>query len=140
MSQINLKLVYPRDVNPQQFNGLLLSFFDAVSSVTEGTRKATYFNHFYRERLNKKEKRVLSAVLGQLLKQLSKMNEATLVEEKFPSELPKEFDRIINHFSLLFERYDFEGADSFSSDPFLNGRVIERCFAESEKTHGGEND
>lgn len=118
-NQIQLRILIPQDSKKESFIGLFLSFLSAVSEVTEGTRKATFLNQFYRERLDKKDKRLLSGTLGQLLKQLEKLNESDSLNESIleTEVIPQEFMKLFHRFHLN-ERYDFEGASSFSSDPF----------------------
>ena len=116
--QIQLRVVFPPSLKQEEFVGLFLSFLSAVSEVSDGTRKSTYLNQFYRERLNKNEKRVISSSLGQLLKQLGKMNESFQINEssKDSEKLPPVFLELFKRFQLN-EMFDFDGAASISSGP-----------------------
>ena len=117
-NQIQLRVLIPPREKKDKFVGLFLSFLSAVSEVTDGTRKATFLNQFYRERLDKNEKRLLSATLGQLLIQLNKMNESERLNESSSIEddfkIPQEILKLFHNFRVN-ERFDFEGAASFSS-------------------------
>lgn len=116
-TQIQLRILIPTNEKKDSVVGMFLSFLSAVAEVTEGSRKSTYLNQFYRERLDRKEKRVLSAILGQLLQQLNKMNETTSITETLNhslDEIPQTFLRLLKDFSIR-ESFDFEGAASFSS-------------------------
>lgn len=118
-TQIQFRIIIPNKERKDHFVGILLSFLSAVSEVTDGTRKATFLNQFYRERLDKNDKRLLSATLGQLLTQLSKMNEGLLNESDqslIVDKIPRPFLDVLHNFRVN-ERFDFEGATSFSSGP-----------------------
>lgn len=139
-NQIILRILVPRGTKEDHFVGLFLSFLDAVSEVTEGTRKSTYLNQFYKVRLNKFERRLLSGALGQLLKQLSKMNENIQLDESSQfqkDKIPQVFIDLFHSFSIN-EQLDFDDADFVSSGP-LTGRAIERETTVSLTT-GGKNE
>lgn len=136
-NQINLRILVPHGTKEDHFVGLFLSFLDAVSEVTEGTKKASFLTQFYKERLNKLERRLLSGALGQLLKQLSKMNEKEQLDESsqfHEDKIPKVIIDLFHSFSIN-EQFDFDDADFVSSGP-LTGRAIERETTVSLKTGG----
>lgn len=68
--KINLTLPIPRTEQITHVSGMLLSFLSAYEEFTEGRRKLAYLNFFYRERLNKRDKRLFSYLLRELIKQL----------------------------------------------------------------------
>lgn len=138
-TQIQLRFLIPANEKREPVIGMFLSFLSAVAEVTEGSRKSTYLNQFYRERLDKKEKRVLSAILGQLLQQLNKMNESSPVSESIDSleeKLPQSFLRLLKDFSIR-ESFDFEGAASFSSGS-LDRQSYRTESSELDLQSGGE--
>ena len=57
MSTINLKIQVPSDSNEEAIKGILLSILTGNIDIMLKKRKGSYLNHFYFERLNRKEKR-----------------------------------------------------------------------------------
>jgi len=68
----SLKVPTITGMKSEQINGLLLSYLSAATEVTEGKRKVSYLTHFYKERLNKFERKKLSLILDHLISQLAK--------------------------------------------------------------------
>lgn len=71
---LTLKVPTISGLKPDQVEGILLSFLSAAIDVFDGKRKTTYLIHFYRERLDRNERKKLTLILEHLCKQLTKDN------------------------------------------------------------------
>jgi len=87
-------------VKDRHLQGMLLSLFSAVEDIVLQRRKATYLNHFWRERLSRDEKRILLRALGELTSQLRTRNEAIYedVNQTDNLRLPEEFSSFLHKF------------------------------------------
>jgi hypothetical protein len=101
---LNLRIPRISGMKDDQVHGLLLSFLSAATEVTEGRRKISYLSHFYRERLNRFEKKKLLFLLETLISQLSKSemkSHVDLIASSDPTTgIPKEF----KDYFLFFKR------------------------------------
>lgn len=70
MTSINLKIQVPSDSNEEAIRGILTSIIMGNTDILLKKRKGSYLNHFYFERLNRKEKRWTLNVLDQMSKKL----------------------------------------------------------------------
>jgi len=99
---LNLKVPTVTGMKPEQVNGLLLSYLTAVAEVTEGHRKASFLSHFYKERLNRFERKKLILVLNHLISQLAEQGskKVHLLSSVDPQEskLPDEFAEFLLYF------------------------------------------
>lgn len=98
---LNLRIPRLSGMKDEQVNGLLLSFLSAVTEVTEGKRRASYLSHFYRERLNRFEKKKLLLLLETLISQLSKEQRGDhelVASSNWTPGLPKEFSKYFQFF------------------------------------------
>jgi hypothetical protein len=95
----NLKVPSISGMKQSDIRGLLLSFLTTVTEVTEGQRKVSYLSHFYRERLNRFEKKKLILILNHFISQLSEENGKTQIR----SSVDSQEERIPKHFSDFFQ-------------------------------------
>lgn len=58
----------------EEIVGLLTSFFDVIEQIHDRERKASYYTHFYQERLNKNDRIVISRFLNYVISSLTKEN------------------------------------------------------------------
>jgi predicted membrane metal-binding protein len=85
-----------------QVNGLLLSFLSSVTEVTIGRKQTSYLSHFYRERLNKFEKKRLILLLETLKSQLSEgKGENSEIRSSVHPDL--EVSKVFSDFFQLFK-------------------------------------
>lgn len=70
MSTINFKIQVPSDSKEEDIKGILLSILNGNIDILLKKRKGSYLNHFYFERLNRKEKRWVLNVFDQISKKL----------------------------------------------------------------------
>lgn len=104
---ITFKIKVPHDMNESQFKGMFLSFITAVEDVALKRRKATYIQHFFRERLDRREKRTLRSSLGQIINQLQEKKSKILNKETANlsgTKIPKEFLSILETFQSVKEK------------------------------------
>lgn len=80
MSIINLKIQIPSDSNEEAIKGILLSILTGNIDILLKKRKGSYLNHFYFERLNRKEKRWVLNVLDQISKNLLPESKTQILE------------------------------------------------------------
>jgi hypothetical protein len=99
--QISIKITVPSQLKLEQAVGLLLSFITAGQEIATGKRKATYFRHFWKERLSRGERRWLTQILSNFIIALSEKtaNEPRSLSESGEDQLiPKRFAEIIRSF------------------------------------------
>lgn len=96
-----IKIKVPSGLKPRAAAGLLLSLITAVEEVAKGERKASYIRHFWRERLNKGERRMLLMILSQFHTQLLPLIEVDhrpIKESLSETEIPKQALKILQAF------------------------------------------
>lgn len=92
MAIIKLQVRVPLNSRKSAVSGQLLSLITAVEEVGMRRRKGSFISHFFQERLDKKEKRILISILNQLQNQLLEEKESTNItasSENFDSPLPR---------------------------------------------------
>jgi len=106
---INLRIT-PHGMKEENLRGILLSFLTAVGEVSKGSRKSSFFNHFYRERLNSLERRELLRILNELINQLSEKGKARDLKESLssPGEIPKDFQKFFSQLSQEGKERSFD--------------------------------
>lgn len=104
-NEITLKVKLPLKEDVKHSKGILLSFFTAFEEFTEGRRKLSYLHHFYRERLNKKERRLFLFLLRGLSEECKQGQEAPLekLTENFKekNDIPEYFITSFSNFGKL---------------------------------------
>lgn len=99
--QIVTKIAVPTGLKPKEAAGILLSLLTAVEEVCQGTRKASYFRHFWRERLTSGERKKLTVILSSLQFQLLALLEESnlpLTESHLCDQIPKQAAKILDLF------------------------------------------
>lgn len=105
---ISLK-ISPHGMKEKNLQGLLLSFITAVGEVSKGSKKSSFLNQFYRERLNSLERRELLRILNELINQLSDKDKVRVLgESSSPGAIPKEFQRIFSFLSQKRKERSFD--------------------------------
>lgn len=69
--KINFQLEIPSSILNPNPAGILLSLLGTIEDILKQDKKATAISFFWRERLNKKEKKLLLNILNQFIVQLS---------------------------------------------------------------------
>jgi hypothetical protein len=102
--QISIKIDVPSQLKQASAAGLLLSYITSGIEVATGSRKASYFRHFWRERLSRTERRLLLVLLNNLIDDLAaKINKVprALSESEIELTIPKEFAELIQSFQAI---------------------------------------
>lgn len=101
MSQNSIKIIKPFDAKDEEIKGILLSFFSVSRDIIMKERKASYFNHFCFERLNKNERRWLLINLSNFINTLTVTKIGTNESHSDAKEIfliPKELEILISTF------------------------------------------
>jgi predicted RNA-binding Zn ribbon-like protein len=101
MSQNSIKIINPFDAKEEENRGILLSFFSVSRDIIMKERKASYFNHFCFERLNKNERRWLLINLSNFINTLTVTKKGTNESHSDDKEvflIPKELEILISTF------------------------------------------
>lgn len=97
-----LKVPNVSGMKESEISEILLSFLSAVTEVAEGRRRVTYLSHFFRERLNKFEKKKLIFILehfqSQLSKKVTKKVQVSSSTENLELKLPEDFQKYLQFF------------------------------------------
>lgn len=100
--QLNLKINVPTGLKPKEATGLLVSLISGVEEIAKGEKRASYLNHFWRERLTRSERRLLSILLGNLYSSLLKLQDSysptPLRESLLDTKIPDCVAKIIQSF------------------------------------------
>lgn len=109
---INLK-INSIVLKKENLQGLMLSFITAVGEVSKGTKKGSFLTQFYRERLNRIERRELLRILNELINQLTVKGKTRTLGESQSSfgEIPRDFQKFFSSVGS-----ELEGEKSFGSD------------------------
>lgn len=102
--QIPIKIDVPSQLKQAQAAGLLLSFVTTGAEIAMGSRKASYFRHFWRERLTRGERRLLTVLLNNLNDSLVTQvggELRPLSESRMDLTIPKEFAELIQTFQAM---------------------------------------
>lgn len=94
---LRLQIREPSGIQSENLKGILLSLFTTIEEVITRQRKGSYLVHFYQERLNKSERRILISVLNQLQSQLieEKKGPQGISENSDGTPLPSRAMRIL---------------------------------------------
>lgn len=101
MSQNSIKIIKPFDAKDDEIKGILLSYYSVSRDIIMKERKASYFNHFCFERLNKNERRWLLINLSNFINTLTVTKTGTNEAHSDAKEIfliPKELEILISTF------------------------------------------
>jgi hypothetical protein len=86
MTYINLKIKVPSDAKSEALRGIMASILSGNIDILTKRRKGSYLNHFYFERLNRREKRWILQTFSQIIDKLLPEPKNTISESEDPAE------------------------------------------------------
>jgi hypothetical protein len=101
---LRLQINVPTGSNSDSIRGQLLSLLNAIEEVGTRKRKGSFIVHFFQERLDKRERRILLSILNQLQNQLLKKDESINEGSKkdpLDTSLPSRVAIILKRFQEL---------------------------------------